>query len=356
MNNLSSIALLVTYQCNIECKHCGLSCSPRNKEWMTMDEMRNIAIQASDLGAKSIILTGGEPTLIKHEELCNYFRFIKKETSINNIRIVTNGHWAKSFDKAYAVLKEWKESGLDELNVSCGEFHQEYVPVENIGNAYKAGCDLEYITVLLAGEFTKSKRKGKLTPYEFEKVLDSRIVQHHEVSPFVTRKHAMTCNSAVCYGRGNQFILPEDIPPVKYENLPNTCKDTISTLSLHPDGNVTICCSVGVRGLSFLSIGNWRDERLKKISTRANDDFLSNLIRFYGLKALKEKLMATRPEAGLCHRLYYTGVCELCFELFTNEKIRDYLNTDGLKELEDELVTRKIMHLSTIYSPNYVYQ
>jgi MoaA/NifB/PqqE/SkfB family radical SAM enzyme len=49
MNNLSSIALLVTYQCNIECKHCGLSCSPKNKEWMSLDEMRSLAVQASDL-------------------------------------------------------------------------------------------------------------------------------------------------------------------------------------------------------------------------------------------------------------------------------------------------------------------
>jgi len=63
MKDLTSIGLLVTYQCNIECKHCGLSCSPKRKEWMTMDEMKNIAIQASDLGTESIALTGGEPTL-----------------------------------------------------------------------------------------------------------------------------------------------------------------------------------------------------------------------------------------------------------------------------------------------------
>ena len=112
-----------------------------------MDEMKNLAIQASDMGTECIILTGGEPTLIKHKEMCNYFRFIKQDTSIANIRIVTNGHWAKSYDKAYSILKDWKDAGLDELNVSCGEFHQEYVPIENIGHAYKAGCDLDFKTL-----------------------------------------------------------------------------------------------------------------------------------------------------------------------------------------------------------------
>jgi molybdenum cofactor biosynthesis enzyme MoaA len=159
MNNLTSIGLLVTYQCNIECKHCGLSCSPQNDEWMSMDEMKNIAVQASGLGVTCIALTGGEPTLIKHEHLCNYFRFIKKETSISNIRIVTNGHWAKSYDKAYSILKEWKDAGLDELNVSCGEFHQEFVPIENIGHAYKPLALLSMSLFSLQANLPKAKEK-----------------------------------------------------------------------------------------------------------------------------------------------------------------------------------------------------
>ena len=355
MKDLASLALLVTYQCNVECKHCGLNCSPGRKEWMSIDEMKNLAIQASDLGTECIVLTGGEPTLIKHEELCNYFRFVKKETSISNIRIVTNGLWAKSYEKAYSILKDWKDAGLDELNVSCGEFHQEYVPIENIGHAYKAGCDLDFITVLLAGEFTKSKRENKLTPYDFEKVLGCRIKQHLESSPFVTKNHAITCNNAVYYGRGKKFIKPEDIPLVKYENLPNTCNSTVSSLSLHPDGDVTICCGVGAKDVTFLSIGNWKEEKLEKIATRTKDDLFANLIGFYGLKTLKERLIATHPELGLTHKLFYTGLCELCFELFANEKVLNYLNANGL-ELEEELIAKKIMHLSTIYSPKYVYQ
>ena len=320
-----------------------------------MDEMKNLAVQASDLGATCIVLTGGEPTLIKHEELCNYFRFVKQDTSITNIRIVTNGYWAKSYDKAYSILKDWKDAGLDELNVSCGEFHQEFVPIENIGHAYKAGCDLNFKTVLLAGEFTKSKRENKLTPYDFEKKLDCRIANDYELSPFVTNKHSLACKSAVSFGRGQKYIKPEDVLLVKYENISNTCNHTISSLSFHPDGIVTLCCGVGVRDVTFLNIGNWREEKLQTIVDRSNDDLFANLIRFYGLKTLKEKLMDTYPELGLRHKPNYTGLCELCFELFTNVKVLNYLNTKGL-ELEDELISKKIMHLSTIYSPQYIYQ
>jgi len=320
-----------------------------------MDELRHLAIQASELGTKSIVLTGGEPTLIKHEELCNYFRFIKKETSIKNIRIVTNGHWAKSYDKAYSILKDWKDSGLDELNVSCGEFHQEFIPIANIGHAFKAGSNLDFKTVLFAGEFTKSKLENKLTPYDFEKVLGCRVANHRELSPFVSSKHSLSCNCAVYYGRGKNHINPEDVPLVKIENIPNTCNNAISTLSLHPDGLVTICCGVGARDVNFLSIGNWRAEKLQTILTRSNDDLFANLIRFYGLKALKERLMVTHPELGLKNKLYYSGLCELCFELFTNENVQNYLIVNGV-EFEEELIAKKVMYLSTIYSSKYVYQ
>jgi hypothetical protein len=179
--------------------------------------------------------------------------------------------------------------------------------------------------------------------------------QLYECSPFVNKKRAINCNSAFYYGRGKNHIKPEDIPLTGYKNLPNTCNHTVSALTFHPDGIVTLCCGVGVRDVAFLNIGNWRNEKLKKIIARSNDNLFANLIRFYGLKALKEKLMATRPELGLTHKLIYIGLCELCFELFTNEKVLNYLNTYGL-ELEDELITRKVLCLSTIYSPKYVYQ
>jgi MoaA/NifB/PqqE/SkfB family radical SAM enzyme len=319
---------------------------------MDMQEMKDIAIQSSKLGVEVIVLTGGEPTLIKHEDLCLYFQFVKQETSIKIVRIVTNGHWAKTYDKAYSILKDWKDAGLDELNVSCGEFHQEFVPIQNIANAYNAGCDLEYMTVLLAGEFTKSKTKDKITPYDFENIIGCRIIQHNEVSPFVSKKYAMTCNNAVPYGRGCLYIKAEDIPAEKYENMQNTCRSTISTLALHPDGYVTICCGVGAKDVPFLTIGNWKKESLADILDRSNDDLIANIIRFYGLKSLKEKLMTV---CNLKYQHQYIGICELCFELFTNKDVANYINNYGL-ELENDIIAKKIIYKSTIYSSKYSYQ
>jgi hypothetical protein len=321
---------------------------------MSLDEMKKLALDSSKLGASSIVLTGGEPTLIKHVDLCNYLRFVKGNTTIKNIRIVTNGHWAKSYDKAFKILSDWKVAGLDELNVSCGEFHQEYVPLKNIGFAYKAGCDINFKTVLVAGEFTTSSCKNKHSLKDFENSLNCRAIKSADLNPFTLYKHAFTCNSAVNYGRGQHYISREDIPQIKYEDLPNLCVDTISTLSCHPDGNVTICCGVASPGLPFLSIGNWREEDLSVIFERANDDLISNIIRYFGLKSFMERV-AKNTNLKIHPKSSYSGNCELCIELFTNKDVLDYLQSKGL-ELEDDIIARKIIINSTINSSNYVYK
>lgn len=354
MNELLSLGLLVTYQCNAECKHCGLNCSPRNLEWMSLEEMKKIAIDASNIGAQSLVLTGGEPTLIKHEDLCNYFRFVKESTKINNIRIVTNGHWAKNFNKAYQILSDWKEAGLDELNVSCGEYHQEYIPIENIGHAFKAGVSLNFKTVLLAGEFTTSSKEDKIKIRDFENILNVRAYKSNEVNPFSSTKHAFICNHVLNFGRGEHCIDKAFIPKTRYEDLKNLCADAVSTLSIHPDGNVTICCGVSSSSVPFLSIGNWKEEDLSIINERANDDFITNIIRYFGIKSFSERV---EKETNFKFRKkpYYSSTCELCIDLFSNQDVLDYISSKGL-EIEDEIIGRKIIINSTTNSTKYVYK
>ena len=49
---------------------------------MNMNEIRNIAIHASDIGVENIMLTGEEPTLINHIHIQNFTDIIKIRTDI----------------------------------------------------------------------------------------------------------------------------------------------------------------------------------------------------------------------------------------------------------------------------------
>jgi len=351
MSKLSSIALSVTFQCNIKCRHCGLSCSPDEKDWMSMDEIYMLTNQADKAGCVGVVLTGGEPTLIKHEDLLSYFRYVKKETQIQNIRIVTNGHWAKTYEKAYQILKEWKEAGLDELNVSCGEYHQEFVPINNIANAYKAGKDLNYRTVLLAGEFIKSD-SAKLTPYDFEEKLGERIRQVNELSHFTTNYWGIDCKAAINVGRGSEYIKKEYIPKEQFENLKNACDHLINSISFQADGKVEACCAVMVRDHPVLTIGNWREEKLDTIVERGHNDLIINWFRYLGVKDLLQWIKQMDPSITIKND--FMDICDICNAILLNPKCIKLIEKHGAQK-RDEILFSKLSKEATIFNTNYSY-
>lgn len=108
---IPTLSLQVTYQCNIECKHCGPFCGPHEKDWMTVGEIEHLIRQADEMGVHNVVFTGGEPTLLK-DKLVELLRFIKRETQVKFTRVVTNGKWATTPERAHALLSEWREAGL----------------------------------------------------------------------------------------------------------------------------------------------------------------------------------------------------------------------------------------------------
>ncbi|MDX1661513.1 MAG: radical SAM protein [Gemmatimonadota bacterium] len=49
--------------CNIECTHCFISCSPRNRsfDYLTVEDVRRRLMEAETLGVREFYFTGGEP-------------------------------------------------------------------------------------------------------------------------------------------------------------------------------------------------------------------------------------------------------------------------------------------------------
>jgi radical SAM protein with 4Fe4S-binding SPASM domain len=58
---LKEFKIEVTYNCALNCIHCSSDAHPGNKLEMTWDDCRNVINQATQLGAKAIAFSGGEP-------------------------------------------------------------------------------------------------------------------------------------------------------------------------------------------------------------------------------------------------------------------------------------------------------
>src|SRR3970282_1755669 len=95
---LSSLHLLLTYQCTLECDHCFVWGSPRQSGTLTLENIRHILQQASNLGTvESIYFEGGEPFL--------YYAVLLKAARMAarlgfQVGIVSNAYWATSVEDA----------------------------------------------------------------------------------------------------------------------------------------------------------------------------------------------------------------------------------------------------------------
>lgn len=341
---------MVTYQCNVACRHCGPYCAPEEKDWISVDEIKKLIVEADRLGAQNVVFTGGEPTLLK-EKLLELFKFIKSETCIGLTRMVTNGKFASTYEIAYEKLREWKDAGLDEINISCGEFHQEWIPIEYIANAYKAACDLDYMTVMLAGEFLNEKF-GKISPQDFDKAVGKKLNIADTRSPFSTKFRGLQCGAVMPYGRGKKYITDEQTVLLNEKDISSLCSDVNSVITIHPNGNVTSCCGVMVREDSLLTIGNWRNNSLEVILDEASQDIILNWIKHVGLHDMKEWLK--KKDSTLKFRDKYSSICDLCAEIMYNKKCQKIL-VENAQEKAGEVLINKLAHEATVFSPNYNY-
>lgn len=226
---------------------------------------------------------------------------------------------------------------LDELNVSCGEYHQEFVPLASVANAYRAAVDLDYKTVLLAGEFL-AEGKGRWTPKDFWAAVGEELLPPDLQSPFVNFRHGMSCGAAMCSGRGEHFIKREDVISAPLSQIKSRCSDVLTAITAHPNGNLTACCGVMVREDSLLTIGNWRKSSLKTILEAADQDVILNWIKYVGLKDMRQWLQAKDP--SLHFRDTYTNICDLCQELMYNDRCQELLVAHAAERQRDVVTHR----------------
>ncbi len=147
-----SCGLMLSYQCNAECRHCMYGCSPLWKRWISEDKLlsllRQLAplIQPSPCGPGRVSLshglhfTGGEPFL-------NYPLLLKavimaEEMGIPSTFVETNCWWCASDEETLEKLLELKEAGLKGIMISVNPYYLEYVPFERTERCFRIASEV----------------------------------------------------------------------------------------------------------------------------------------------------------------------------------------------------------------------
>ncbi len=138
--NLSSLHLLLTYQCNLECDHCFVWGSPWQTGTMNLQSIQNILQQAKDVGSvKSIYFEGGEPFLFYPILL----RGVQAAASAGfQVGLVTNAYWATMVEDAIEWLKPFKGL-IRDVSISSDLYHSNEKLSQLAKNAQAAGAELD---------------------------------------------------------------------------------------------------------------------------------------------------------------------------------------------------------------------
>ncbi len=311
---MKTLIFSVTEKCNIECKFCALGCSPKAEGYLSGDNMKkNIKSSLRLFDIRNVVFTGGEPLLYKNhvEEAISFAKLKGLKT-----RIVTNGFWASTPEKAESVLLDLIKNGLSEINVSVDDFHQEHIPLSNVKNAIEASLKFGLL-IHLAHKTYPGSQSGKAT---YENLINKEIKNIEGLSNEEIISEGITFSSGITVpiGRYADQVVLDDWKiylPVNYEA---NCEALLDSININADGTLSPCCGLFDKSTAMFRYSKIDDENLEMILNSASKNVIYNWLAIKGPYQLRNLLLELNPELEFSKEYYQN--CQICNEIFNDEK------------------------------------
>lgn len=326
MRGLTELVFSTTNQCTARCRDCPVVSGKDAPARLKPEFMMRIVDEVYGWGAlRLVVFTGGESFLLGEGLGRTVAHVAEKGIST---RIVTNAYWASSREKALKVLRDLKAKGLTEINISCDDYHQEFIPLDNVKHANDAALELG-IPLLLAH---RRKPGGQITVEYLSQYLggDLHLYKKGEKNPD---------NNVICTGRNVPLDSSSDESASESWELPENdrdwmgaCDSVMRSIVIASDLSVHTCCGIARMTIPELAIGSLSEDGLLAILQRGNQDLITNWLALEGPSSILDFVRSVDP--SLCLPEHYANRCHLCNELFTREDVRSLLAKHGAARVE----------------------
>ncbi len=189
---LISGGLLLSYQCNAECRHCMYACSPKWKGRISEEQLVTILVQLagrikpSPYGPDGVSFnhglhfTGGEPFL--NFQLLLKAAEIAKELNIPSTFVETDCYWCTNDMVTREKLLLLKRAGLKGILISVNPYYLEYVPFERTERGIRAAREIfgENLMIYQLSYYIVFKKLGIKGKYLLEDYLN--LVNHEDLA------------------------------------------------------------------------------------------------------------------------------------------------------------------------------
>lgn len=317
---VTTLSMFLDYKCNFACDHCSVGSSPQTQYELEDRYVQQALEQADSLDSlQLVVFTGGEVTLLEDKLLDAISRASDRGY---RTRIVTNAWWAEDMESAREMVGKLVDAGLDEINTSYDDFHTDFMSPDNIANMVKASLESELeqtsVAMIIGDENPTYDADAMLD------ILQDRLGEHPDA---YSDELTILEDTVSPMGRGAQLDVSNLTPR---NALDSGCTDTISTISVHPDGSIKACCGHAQWYVPDLTLGNLDDSSLPEIVERGQQNVLYWLIHNVGPKKLLERIGVEGE---------YSGICHACHDLLGNhrEELFGYIRANKEEIIREDL-------------------
>lgn len=293
---------------------------------MSRDELlgliRRVRIELP--GVRYVVLTGGEVTLLR-KDLLDAISLLT-ELGLGS-RIVTNGHWARTENDAARWIHDLVSAGLNELNLSTGDEHLEWVPIESVARAALYATRSQLLTIVTI----EGSADARFRLDEFQELPQIREV----LSDAKLRRWLVTITNVWMPFHSDSGIRPEgDMPESR------GCDNIFENFVANPHGNLMSCCGLTMEYIPEMKVGHVAEPgTLQQVYSAQFEDLLKLWIWLDGTRAIYE--LAVR-RSGQTVPLTSPHQCAICAQLYRDPRLRSSVH-DLVIENANEIVFRSVV-------------
>jgi hypothetical protein len=240
-------------------------------------------------------------------------------------RVMTNGYWAVNRSAAAVRVRSLQQHGLDELHLSTGAQHEEFVPVERVAFAARAAAEQGLKTSIWVEE---------------------RSNEAYGVERLIEPLAELVADGRVSIGR-QRWGAWEDPNSVTTRG----CDSVLTVLSVTPDLDLMACCGFTMESTPALRLGSVCELSISEVLAAPPDDFLKIWLHVEGPERILDFIAEhdptfVRPAANL-------ETCDACAYLHGDRKAQEVLAREYEPIVADTLLRFRLLmaawrrHVST---------
>ncbi len=353
MPDLYRLCLEMGPNCNRNCFHCCVECSPKKKGLPKLEFVRMAIRGAADAQIRRIILTHGEPLREENKSIVQYLAPLSNYVPLS---IITNGMFAKTLNEAvewFTVLKTGfpnypgisKETKA-KLIVSFGRMYD--LPAENylnINTALKQVFpDLDYPRFLFysfigLGEVKDSKQRvGEVIDsihQVFGKGKDKVVIKNHlsylQVNTSFARPFIIDVGFCEPQGRARNLPWFDAHLPIRELNPQELLADSQNTnnIELRHNGDLNFVDAGRITGRELI-YGNIAKSTLKVIQNRIRKDVFYQAFKLGDTPLLYFTAQQIHPHFKVTGRTGYDAAQAIFSNPDIVNDLRGYYETQGI--------------------------